>query len=550
MGMGMIKGQLRSTVAAALMLTAVAPALAQVSPGQVRDTLPTPAPRPATAPPRVSTPTPTPAPASPSLAPLTVSLQAISFEGNTTFPDAVLEPLVQPYLNRPLSLADIYAAADAVERFHAERGYPLVSVVVPPQKITVGRVTMQVIEATVGEIRFEGLRRYRPAQLRAILPVTPGEPYTQAPLEQGLFRLNDLPGLQARAVIRPGAAFGTSDIVVRARETAMAGSLTLDQHGRDAIGEFRLTGRMQLNNPLRLGDALTLTVLASEDALLTYGAVGYSVPINRVGTRLEAYFGQAAFETDVLAPIDGTSREARIGFRHPVSRSHRWSLDLTGGYTDLESDTDLLGTTFSGTEIQLFDIGLQANHRGAGGANSRLAVVASTDFDEQTRAGLNPGGNGVVEGHQRLRLQLSAHRHQPLAPNWALLLRADAIYSPDPLVDTQAFGLGGPGTVRGYPASEFRGDQGIVAGIDVARRFTMPGGAFIPRVFVDGGTVRRLDLPAGADDRDSISSAGIGVDLHLSPASLSLDWAFPLQDRVVSDGENVSRVYGTLSVHF
>lgn len=551
MGMGIKRIPLLGGLALAVTVAWGPAALAQTSPGQVRDSLPTPTPQvppPVRAPERPSDDGATPSRAALN-SPVQVSLQAFEFDGNTLFSTAVLAELLRGYLNRPLTLGDIYEAADGVERFYAEQGYPLTSVIVPPQKITVGKVLLQVVEARVAAIRLEGNRRYRDSLLRAHLPDLEGGPYLEAPLEQGLYRLNDLPGLQARAVIRPGTTFGTSDIVVRLRERAVQGSLTVDNHGRDAIGELRATGQLRVNNPLTLGDALTLSVLGSEDGLLTYGAIDYSLPLNSAGTRIEAYYGRAEYESDDVAPIEGSSEEARIGIRQALVRSACWHVDVRAGFSDVQSGVDLISANISDTEIKLFDIGMEALRRGPQGS-TQLSVRASTDFQTLNRTDLTPV-NGSVEGHQRLRLQVGALHHQNLTPRWLLLLRGTAVYSPDPLLDTQAFGLGGPGSVRGYPGSEYRGDQGFSAAIDVGYRLPLTGITVMPRLFVDGGFVRRVDLPAGqGDDQDDASSAGLGLDLHFRALSLTLDWAHPLQDRVISDGETDGRMFGTLSLQF
>lgn len=550
MGMGINRGPVLMGIAATLLATAT-PLYAQTSPGQVRDSLPVPTPSPAAA---VPTPTLAPQadrtpPAADRQRPVQVSIQQFDFSGNTLFSSVVLAELLAPYRNRALGLAELYEAADVVERFYAAEGYPLTSVILPPQKITLGTLQLQVVEGRVGELRFEGQQRYRMALLRSQLPALQGQVYREAPLERGLYRLNDLPGLQARAVIRPGAEFGSSDVVVRLRERLVEGGISVDNHGRDSIGEFRATGRLQFNNPLTLGDALTLTVLGSEDGLLTYGAVGYSLPLNAAGTRAEAYYGRAEYEADDVAPISGSSEEARVGIRQALTRSARWNVDVSVGFSDIRSGVDFVTAQLSDTEIKLFDIGLQALNRHRHGS-TQWQLQASTDFQQLQRADLTPA-NGVIEGHQRLRLQLGVLHQHSLTAHWQLLMRANGVYSPDPLLDTQAFGLGGPGSVRGYPASEYRGDQGLSAALDVGYRLPFRGGSLMPRVFIDGGFVRRVDQPlALGDDQDDASSVGLGLDLQFRALSMTLDWAEPLQDRVISDGETGSRVYGTVSLNF
>jgi len=80
-----------------------------------------------------------------------------------------------------------------------------------------------VIEGRVGEVRFEGTRRYTPEQLRGRLAtLVPGKLITSGGMEQDLLLLNDLPGLTARAVLEAGKEFGTTDVTINVDERAVS----------------------------------------------------------------------------------------------------------------------------------------------------------------------------------------------------------------------------------------------------------------------------------------------------------------------------------------
>src|SRR3546814_3743458 len=59
---------------------------------------------------------------------------------------------------------------------------------------------------------------------------------------------------------------------------------------------------------------------------------------------------------------------------------------------------------------------------------------------------------------------------QPLPWQLQLLTHVNGVYSPDPLVDTEAYSLGGPNTVRGFPSAEVRGDRGYFGSVTLRRR--------------------------------------------------------------------------------
>src|SRR3546814_19963189 len=101
--------------------------------------------------------------------------------------------------------------------------------------------------------------------------------------------LNSLPGLKARAILKPGAQYGSSDMMVRVEEDPFSASTAIDNYGRENIGEFRLSATATLNSPSGVGDQLNIIGLVSEHSGLRYAYVDYSLPVT-VGTRVKASY--------------------------------------------------------------------------------------------------------------------------------------------------------------------------------------------------------------------------------------------------------------------
>ncbi|HEX4896682.1 MAG TPA: POTRA domain-containing protein, partial [Solimonas sp.] len=99
-----------------------------------------------------------------------IVVQRFEFAGNTLYTGPQLAALVASYTNRPLSLLDLYAAADLVAGHYVENGYSLVSVNVPPQKIDGGVVRLLVSEGRLASIASEGGTSYTTEQLARYLP--------------------------------------------------------------------------------------------------------------------------------------------------------------------------------------------------------------------------------------------------------------------------------------------------------------------------------------------------------------------------------------------
>ena len=521
------------------------------TPGQVGDTLRKPPQlRPAPAPQEVRRTVP--APAAPPAGGTRFPVTRFEFYGNTLLDPAELDAQVAGALGRSLSLFEIYEIADRLTKVYVSRGYTLATVNVPAQRIENGVVRLEVIEGRVGRIVFEGLERTRASSLSNYLSGTdPGYVYRGPELAAGLSRLNEVPGLQTRAVLRPGEAYGTSDVLIQAQETPYAVTASVDNHGRKDVGEMRFTASGTLNGPLRNEDQLQVLGLVSEDALLTYGYIAYSIAANYHGTRITLSYGEAQFEVDSVAGLEGENQSGRFKITHPALRGRNDRLNLGLGLSHTSGDADLNGIAISGgTDLTLVEFDAEYLRGWSGGGASQAVLGVSSNFDQADFAELAATGPAKGRDDQRLRLELDVLHAQPLPKRIEALLRVAGAWSPDPLPDTQKFSLGGPGSVRGYPASEVRGDRGTLASLTLRRPFALGPVAMHGSVFADTGQVH-LDLPQPtADNRQSLSSVGLGLEGRYRKFTGKLDWAFPRDNHEASDGRDDSRLFGSLTVSF
>lgn len=515
-----------------------------VTPGQIVDTL---KPQPTLQPPQPPTrvpdlPRPTPAPRSAGEG-RQITVQRFEFDGNTLFDSNTLGALLREFVDRPVSLLDLYTAADRVATFYVERGYALASVNLPPQKITDGTVLLQVSEGRIGRIDVAGTRHYQAEHVRSYLhDVRENGIYRSADLQDGLRTLNTLPGLSARATVRPGQIAETSDITVALDETLLQGSLTLDNFGRQGVGEYRLSAAAVLNNPLSVEDQLQLIGLVSEDALTRYGAFTYSVPLNFSGTRARFSYGDARFEVEG-SPVEGRSRSGDFTLEHPLLNDARQRLTAGFGPSRSLSNADFSGLTFNETSITLWKLALAYSRNYSNASVTQIGSVLSSSFDSLPEGELSALR---VRGEQSFKWELDLQHLAQLGRAFQLLIRASGTWSPDPLVDTQKYSLGGPTSVRGYPSAELRGDQGYFGSLTLQHTAPLRLLTLRSRIFVDAGRVFAVDAP----DAGSLSSAGVGFDLLARPLAFRLDWAVPLDNRDVSDGHDSGRAFGALSASF
>lgn len=529
-----------------LFVGALAPtAWAQTTPGTVQDTL--------KPPPELQRPTESPVVAPPRSRPQpppsdrTLVVQRFIFGGNSVFSNEQLATVVAEYQGRPITLLEIYDAADRIADLYVSNGYTLASVSVPAQRVSDGTVRLEVIEGRYGEVMVEGNESYEAAHLKRYLGEIPfGGLYRVGELEEGMRELNKLPGLQAKAILRPGSIYGTSDVVIQADETRVAGAFVVDNYGRENIGEMRWSVSVQINNPTHSADQLQLLGLRSEDGRLNYGYVAYSLPLNHSGVRAIASYGHADFEIPENN-LEGSNENSRLQVNFPVFAGDGASLRLMPAVSRTESTVDLFGNpTALGTSITLAELGAVYNRQYENLAVTQVNAEISSNFQNAT---------AIDRNAQRFKLEIDSQHLQPIGKGLLAFVRLHGVYSDDPLPDTERFSIGGPNSVRGYPASEIRGDRGLFGTLSLRRPFRLGDARMQGRVFFDTGKAWLRGLPPGSPDEDSLSSIGIGLDASLKGnINLKLDWAFPRDDdpgtREVSDNKVNSRVFGSLTVGF
>lgn len=515
-------------------------AQAGITPGSVLDTVPD---RPKLLPP---TPAEVIFPASrpnavhdPSAPRFTVN--AFDFVGNTIYTQRQLKQLTERFIDLELNLYDLNRAADTVTRFYQENGYPIARAIIPAQKVADGIVRIEVIEGRISQVSIVGNDRY-PAELIAsrLSKLPRNEIITLPALERSLLLMNDLPGLSARATLAPGAEFGTTDMVIRTEEKAVNGSIAYDNQGRKETGESRIDAGIDINNPLGIGDQINARAIRTQNNLLSFGRLGYSLPVSDSGARLGATWSKVNYDIGgqfAALGIEGDVTNSELVYSYPWVRSRARNIVFRLGLRNTRSTQRTLGVQNADNQINLLSASLLGSWVHADSATTGTTLVFSSNGKH------NPGNR---QDAQTAKLDIDINHLRAASKNWDLFLRSNFVFSSGSLADTEKFSIGGPGSVRGYRASELRGDSGWVATTELRRQFVLGNMAGVLNVFADWGSVKAK----GFTRNDSLRSAGFGV--HIFPHKnlrAKIEYAHPLSSRISGDGKR-DRVWLTVATSF
>ncbi|QDQ24984.1 ShlB/FhaC/HecB family hemolysin secretion/activation protein [Chitinimonas arctica] len=495
-------------------------------------------------------------------------VNAFDFHGNTAFAGFRLKRVMERFVDRELNLYDLGRAADAVTEFYQRMGYPLARALVPAQRVVDGRVRIDVVEGVLGEIKVAGKHGYRgDTLLQRGGSLAPGAPILQAPLEQKLLILNDQPGLKARATLVPGKQYGSTDLLLQVEEKRLSLDVAVTNAARENIGQTRLDLNSAWNNPLGIGDQLSLRGIVSERRLLKYGKLAYSLPLGDDGSRLSLSHARIAYHVaGALSELElaGRVKTSELSYTLPMlrSRQHDRSVGISANYRELRQTS--LGTELAKNHLATLSAHWNERWQDDAGTNwsTRVSISGNghstrTSDRAYTAAQLQCQADASLcvplpplrQDAERFRLEATLQASAAITSRWDAHIKAQLVHSRERLPDSDKFDLGGPDSVRAYRPSELRGDSGNSLTVELRHPMVLLNRAAQASVFIDYGRV--INKQGGLRNGDGeIGGAGVGLTVYPSGNStVKVEYARPFTNERSDDGKR-GRLWFNLSASF
>ena len=228
----------------------------------------------------------------PNVGPEAVTISGVKFVGNRVFGGEELARRVAPFFGRPLKVNDMADAAFAAAKVYHEAGYFAAQVVVPPQEIVDGKITMLVLEGYLDDdgIKVTDLANASTSidYVRRILSrqIRPGEPIRRKEYERALLIVENLPGVHLRARLYPGTKAGTGRLGVEIYQTSVTrGALSYDNSGFYGTGQNRVTAQGVFDNAVHRNEALSV-VVSTTGRNQRYAGAELAIPVGSDGLKV------------------------------------------------------------------------------------------------------------------------------------------------------------------------------------------------------------------------------------------------------------------------
>lgn len=421
-------------------------------------------------------PTPTPAPALEQPV-IEISVERIDITGSTIFTQKDFEPVLEPVEGREVTLEELQQVVDGITQLYLDRGYITSRAFLVDQTVEDGVVQIRVIEGSLEEIQVQGNRSVSSAYIRSRIGLGVQTPLNGDALEDQL-RLLKLDPLftSVEASLRPGTQLGTSILIVRVTEAeSLNGSISVDNYSPPSVGSVRLGGALSYRNLTGYGDELFVSFFHTTTSGAENLDLIYRIPVNPMNGSLQFRFApnwnqvtQSPFNQ--LFDIEGQSQLYQFSFRQPLLRNPRQEFALTLGFASQNNQTYLFNRPFpfsfgsdpnGESRTRVLSFGQDYVKRDTQGA---WALLSQLNFGlDILDATVNP--SPIPDGRFFSWLA-QVQRVQRLGNNNLLLLQGDLQLTPDTLLPSQQFVIGGGQSVRGYAQNARSGDNGFRVSVE------------------------------------------------------------------------------------
>lgn len=485
------------------------------------------------------TPTETPLPTDSSQKFLVNKIEIV---GSTVLTEAEIQELVSPLEGNEITLEELKQVADTITQTYLERGYITSRAFVPDQTAENGIVAINVIEGILESVQVEGNNRLKESYISSRIFLGASIPLNTANLEDQLrlLRLNPL-FENIEASLRAGSEIGKSVLLVRIEEAnPFVNNFTVDNLSPPSVGSERVGATLGWRNVTGNGDDILGSVYVSDGDSQVYD-FSYRLPVNAMNGTLQLRVApnRNGIIQDEFKDLDirGQSQLYELSFRQPLVRSPREEFALSVAFAHQRGQT----FTFEGptpfgfgpnedgiSRTSVIKFGQDYIRRDVQGAWSvRSQFTLGTGWLDAT---INP--DPIPDG-RFVSWTGQLQRVQRLGSNNVLIVQGDLQLTPNSLLSSQQFVMGGGSSLRGYRQNVRSGDNGFRFSVEdritlVRNSTNFPVLQVAP--FMDMGNVwNHNDNPNLLSDQTFLVGLGTGVLWQVIPGlNLRLDYALPL----------------------
>ncbi len=472
-----------------------------------------------------------------------VLIKHIDVKGVTLLDPKMIHKIVSPYENRKDSFSDFQDLADKLTALYRAEGYITSRVYLPPQQLKNNDLYFQAAEGLVGNIQIEKGRFFGPRAIRQFIGLKKGQPFQVHILSKDLKELNSNPDINVRASLRAGEEPRQTDLDLKVTDHfPIHLQPFFDNTGRSLIGVNRYGFMLGDNNVLGFGDQLldSVSFTSRSAGLINH----YAIPLGH-GTQVGMDFAHSRLKLGgsfINLNVKGRATVYSPFISKIWRDTDRYQISTNLAFDIKTLDTNVLKVDYSNDRLRVLRPSITLNEFDSHG---------QTSLSNEVELGLGilggtSGSGGLASrqgaGTKFFRYLGTLNRVEKMPFSTYAVLRALVQLSPDRLVSSEQFQLGGAYTVRGYREGQMTGDTGFL----LSGEWRMPFFLLPPSwhlfqshealrnqiqlvTFLEGGALYTKDPSAGSSGDEYLMSTGFGLRAQITRFMVGrIDLGFPL----------------------
>ena len=461
--------------------------------------------------------------------PYTLTVKQFSVRGNSVVSTEDIQAVLQPYLDRPLSNEALREVESTVTKLYFDRGFITSFAYLrlsdnSELDFSGASLVLSVAEGTIEQINVSSkkLQNYVRRRLKSEIDGVVQEDKLQESL---IFLLND-PRIDTISVtLNPASKYGlavlNADVSLKNPISLTVG---LNNNRSPSVGSFERLAQFQHLNLIGFGDTFRLGYRNTEGSdVLT---VDFAVPLNPQDGTLE--FGYQFVTSSIIeepfdvVDIEGRSDVVQATYRQPIIRdanNRKIEQFALGGTISYENSTltspfipfgisrgsDASGRT-ENAEISFFQEWSKRENNSALGLRSQFSLGF----------GLNTPDDPEFSNDAYFKWEAGARWSRNLPSGLVFVARTDLQLSPNSLIPSEQFSIGGPSTVRAFRQNSILSDNGILGNIALEiPLYSGKAGDLVIYPFFDAGTTwNNSESLIGSPN--TLASLGLGLRYQIS----------------------------------
>jgi hemolysin activation/secretion protein len=457
-----------------------------------------------------------------------ITLKNIKFQGVTILGDMELKGIVDPFINTPMTYEQMLEIGMVVETYYRQNNY-LARAILPPQDLTDGVLTIDVIESVFSKVEIEQELEDLPNTQQHVSAIIDAQQKTgdllnTKSLDRAIALANDLPGMSAQGSLRQGAEVGETELLLklyqgRTRQT----ELSIDNAGSRSTGAQRLMATFTWFNPNDIADLFSIVAVHTQGS--DYARLAYSVPVGVDGWRIGANTSVMGYEVVVGEPgmVGAVGRSLAQGLEwiYPLLRSDEASATVTLAADAKEfkntSAQGLLMSDYSAKVLSAQVAGFYRDLNPGGGTGTYSVQVSHGDLNLTGSLNEQTDKNGAGTAGSFNKVKFNASWQEALTTKTSAFVSYSAQLADKNLDSSEKMQLGGMNGVRAYPTGEGSGADAQLVQLEL--RHQLDSGVTVTG-FYDWGQVwlyHSPDFPGGPvpggplNNRNTYSGFGASI---------------------------------------